>query len=104
MTQDEPATPCRDRVPSWVYSTWNELSLRNKVAAAGLGVACIGPLLCFLLWAVGRDGKTALCFSMMFIGIGFIAIWVASTVDEDEEEEDEETTPPETVSDKPPAA
>lgn len=89
------------RILSWISSTWSELTLRNRIAAIGLGIACIGPLLCFLLWAVGRDGSTAIGFSMIFIGFGFIAIWVASTVDEDEEEE---ATPPETVSDKPPAA
>lgn len=77
------------RLRSWFSATWSELDFRSRIAAVGLGLACVGPLLCFLLWAAGRDGDAAIGFSLIFISMGFIAIWVAGGADEEEDAEPE---------------
>lgn len=63
---------------------------RLWTGAVGLGIGSIGPLLCFLLYAIGRDGQAALGFAMMFLGMGLIVVWVASQMEEEAKEEKEE--------------
>jgi len=63
---------------------------RLWTAAIGLGIGSIGPLLCFLLYAIGRDGHTALGFALIFLGMGFIVVWVAGQMDDGGEPDDAE--------------
>ena len=63
---------------------------RLWTAAIGLGIGSIDPLLCFLLYAIGRDAQTALGFALMFLGMGLIVVWVAGQMDEEEYKADDD--------------
>lgn len=66
------------------------MQAHHWVAVFGVGLMIGGPVLCFLTWAVlGREGETAISFSMLFAGLGFLVIWLASAGAS--ETEDEET-------------
>lgn len=59
------------------------MSPRNFVGLVGIVIFLLGPVACFLTWAVlGRDGGTASAFAMIFLGMGVIIFAIGVQMEE----------------------